>query len=68
MKTRFIPFTYRHQQWCPDGAQVRPGNLVDSKEWEADYYDPKLQLNKQRVRDRHVWSPREIQAAAQLLF
>jgi hypothetical protein len=36
-------------------AQVRPGNLVDSKEWEADYHDQKSQLNKQSVRDRHVW-------------
>jgi hypothetical protein len=25
----------------PDGAQVRPGNLVNNKEWEADYYDLK---------------------------
>jgi hypothetical protein len=52
----------------PDGAKVRPGNLVDSEEWEADYYNPKLQLNEQRVRDRHVWSPCEVQAAARLLF
>jgi helix-turn-helix protein len=22
----------------PDGAQFRPGNLVDDEEWEADYY------------------------------
>jgi hypothetical protein len=28
----------------------------------------KLQLNEQRIRDRHVWSPREVPAAAQLLF
>jgi hypothetical protein len=44
-----------------------PGNLVDSEEWEANYYDPKSQL-KEHVRDRHVWSPREVQAAALLLF
>jgi hypothetical protein len=36
-------------------AQVRPGNLVDSEEWEADFHDQKAQLNKQRVRDRHMW-------------
>jgi hypothetical protein len=36
-------------------AQVRPGDLVDSEEWEADYHDPKSQLNKQSVRVRHVW-------------
>jgi hypothetical protein len=35
IETRFILFTYPHQQWRPDGAQVRPGNLIDSKEWEA---------------------------------
>jgi hypothetical protein len=51
METRFILFTYRHQQWRTDEAQVRPGHLVDSEKWEADYYDPKSQLNK-RVRDR----------------
>jgi hypothetical protein len=39
-------------------------NLMDNKEWET-YYD-QMQLNK-HVRDRHVWSPREVQAAAQLL-
>jgi hypothetical protein len=42
-----------------------PGNLVDDEEGETDYYDP-TQLNK-HVRDRHVGSPRGVQAAAQLL-
>jgi hypothetical protein len=37
-----------------------PGNLVDDEEGETDYYDP-TQLNE------HVWSPCEVQAAAQLL-
>jgi hypothetical protein len=41
-----------------------PNNLVKDKEWE-NYYD-RAQLNK-HVRDCHVWSPREVQAAAQLL-
>jgi hypothetical protein len=68
IKTRFILFTYRHQQWRPDRAQVRPGDLVDSKEWEADYYNPKSQLNEQSVQERHVRSTREVQAAARLLF
>jgi hypothetical protein len=39
---------------------------VDDEDGETDYYDP-MQLNLQ-VRDRHVWSPFEVQAAAQLLF
>jgi hypothetical protein len=31
-------FLCRHRLWRPDGAQVlRPGNLVDNEEWEADY-------------------------------
>jgi hypothetical protein len=38
---------------------------VDDEEGETVYYDP-TQLNE-RVRDRPVWSPREVQAAAQLL-
>jgi hypothetical protein len=37
-------------------AQLGPGNLVDSEDWEANYQDQKSQLNKQRVRDRHVWA------------
>jgi hypothetical protein len=41
-----------------------PDNLVEDKEWET-YYD-RAQLNK-NVWDRHVWSPCEAQAAAQLL-
>jgi uncharacterized protein YfkK (UPF0435 family) len=41
-----------------------PDNLVDDKERET-YYN-QTQLNK-LVRDRHVWSPHEVQAAAQLL-
>jgi uncharacterized protein YfkK (UPF0435 family) len=41
-----------------------PDNLVNDKEWET-YYD-QTQLNK-HVRDRHAWSPREVQAAALLL-
>jgi hypothetical protein len=41
-----------------------PGVLEDDEEWEI-YYD-RVQLNK-HMRDRHVWSPREVQAAAQLL-
>jgi hypothetical protein len=65
--SQFILFPYRHQQWRTDEAQVRPGNLVDKEEWEANYYDPNSQLNKS-VWDRHVWSPPEVQAAAQLLF
>jgi hypothetical protein len=36
-------------------AQVRPSNLVDREEWEANYHDQKLQLNKQRVGDHQVW-------------
>jgi hypothetical protein len=50
MTPQFILFPYRHQQWHTDEAQVRPGNLVDNEEWEADYYDPKSQL-KERVKD-----------------
>jgi hypothetical protein len=64
--SQFLIFSCRHQLWRPDGAQVlHPGDLVDDEEWEADYYNP-TQLNK-LIRDRHVWSPREVQAAAQLL-
>jgi hypothetical protein len=51
IKTQIILFPYRHKQWRTDEAQVRPGDLIDSEEWEASYYDPKLQLDK-RVRDR----------------
>jgi hypothetical protein len=40
-----------------------PDNLVDDEEGETDYNDP-TQVN---MRDHHVWSPREVQAAAQLL-
>jgi hypothetical protein len=36
---RWYEIPYRHQQWRPDEAQVRPGNLVDNKEWEADYHN-----------------------------
>jgi hypothetical protein len=42
-----------------------PSGLVDDEEGETNYYDP-THLNK-HVRDCHVWSPREVQAAAQLL-
>jgi hypothetical protein len=38
---------------------------VVDEERETVYYD-QTQLN-QRVRDRHVWSPREVHAAVQLL-
>jgi hypothetical protein len=39
--SRFILFPYRHQQWRTDEDQVRPGNLIDEEEWEADYHDLK---------------------------
>jgi hypothetical protein len=57
IESRFFLFTYLRQQRHPDGAQVPPGNLLNSEEWEADYHNPKSQLNKQ-VRDRplHVES------------
>jgi hypothetical protein len=29
---------------------------------------PKSQLNERRVGDHHLWRPREVQVAAQLLF
>jgi hypothetical protein len=44
-----------HDKEANSLAQVRHGNLVDSEEWEANYHNQKAQLNKQRVRDRHVW-------------
>jgi hypothetical protein len=39
----------RHDLFCRQQplAQVRPGNLVDNEEWEADYHNQKSQLNKQ---------------------
>jgi hypothetical protein len=41
-----------------------PDNLVEEEEW-GTYYN-QTQLNE-HVRDRHAWSPPEVQAAAQLL-
>jgi hypothetical protein len=58
IESRFLLFSCRHRQWQPDKAQVlRPGNLVDDEEWEADYYDLKSQLNKRGTGPPHVESP-----------
>jgi hypothetical protein len=38
---QFLIFSCPNRLRKPDGAQVRPGNLLDDEEWEADYYDLK---------------------------